>query len=83
MLAAVLGLIPNCAVSVALTKLCTGGLITVGTMLSGLFSGAGVGILVLFRVNKRPKENVAIIGVILAVSVAFGLIGELIFSNLI
>ena len=83
MIAAVCGLIPNCAVSVALTTLCTEGLITVGTMLSGLFSGAGVGILVLFKVNKRAKENAAIVGVILALSVVFGLIGELIFKTII
>jgi hypothetical protein len=82
-IAALFGLIPNCAASVALTSLCTEGLITVGTMLSGLFSGAGVGILVLFKVNKRPKENFAILGVILAVAVVFGLIGDLIFPNLI
>lgn len=82
-LAAVFGLVPNCAVSIALTKLCTGGFITVGTMLSGLFSGAGVGILVLFRVNKRPRENVAIIGTVVLVAVIFGLVGELIFSNFI
>lgn len=82
-IAAVFGLIPNCAASVALTSLCTEGLITVGTMLSGLFSGAGVGILVLFKVNKHPKENFAILGVILAVAIAFGLLGDLIFPTLI
>ena len=82
-IAAVFGLIPNCAASVALTSLCTEGLITVGTMLSGLFSGAGVGILVLFKVNNHPKENFAILGVILAVAIAFGLLGDLIFPNLI
>lgn len=82
-IAAIFGLIPNCAASVALTTLCTEGLITVGTMLSGLFSGAGVGILVLFRVNKRPKENLAIVGVILAFAVVFGLLGEIIFPTLI
>ena len=82
-IAAIFGLIPNCAASVALTSLCTGGLITVGTMLSGLFSGAGVGVLVLFRVNKHPKENFAILGVILAVAIAFGLLGDLIFPTLI
>ena len=82
-IAAVCGLIPNCAVSIALTTLCTQGLITVGTMLSGLFSGAGVGILVLFRVNKRLKENLAIVGVLIGLAVLFGLIGELIFPRLI
>jgi hypothetical protein len=82
-IAAICGLIPNCAVSIALTSLCTQGLITVGTMLSGLFSGAGVGILVLFRVNKRPKENLAIVGVLIGLAVLYGLIGELIFQSLI
>ena len=78
-IAAIFGLIPNCAASVALTTLCTEGLITAGTMLSGLFSGAGVGVLVLFKVNKHPKDNFAVLGVILAVGVIFGLIGDLIF----
>ena len=78
-ISAILGLVPNCAVSVALTKLCTGGLITVGTMLSGLFSGAGVGLLVLFRVNKKIKENLVIVGIILAAGVLFGMLGDLLF----
>ena len=79
LIAAVFGLIPNCAASVALTTLCTEGLITAGTMMSGLFSGAGVGVLVLFRVNKKPKENLLIVGIILAAGVVFGLVGDLIF----
>ncbi|MBQ8301945.1 MAG: arsenic efflux protein [Clostridia bacterium] len=80
-IAAIFGLIPNCAASVALTTLCTEGLITAGTMLSGLFSGAGVGVLVLFKVNKHTKDNFAVLGVILAVGVIFGLIGDLIFPS--
>ncbi len=78
-IAAMFGLIPNCAASVALTTLCTEGLITAGTMMSGLFSGAGVGVLVLFRVNKQYKENLIILGIILAAGVIFGLVGDLIF----
>ena len=78
-IAAVFGLIPNCAASVALTTLCTEGLITAGTMMSGLFSGAGVGLLVLFKVNKQIKENLLIVGIVLAAGVIFGLIGDLIF----
>lgn len=79
LIAAVFGLIPNCAASVALTSLCTEGLITAGTMLSGLFSGAGVGILVLFRVNKNLKENLLILGILIVSGVVFGLLGDLIF----
>jgi hypothetical protein len=81
-IAAVFGLIPNCAASVALTTLCTEGFITVGTMMSGLFSGAGVGVLVLFRVNKHIKENLAVVGVVLAAGVLFGLLSDLLFSSI-
>jgi hypothetical protein len=81
LIAGVFGLIPNCAASVALTTLCTKGLITAGTMMSGLFSGAGVGLLVLFKVNKHIKDNLIIIGIILVSGVVFGLIGDLIFPS--
>ena len=79
LIAAVFGLIPNCAASVALSTLCTQGLITAGTMMAGLFSGAGVGLLVLCRVNKKPKENLMVIGVVVAAGVIFGMLGDLIF----
>ena len=79
LIAAVFGLIPNCAASVALSTLCTEGLITAGTMMSGLFSGAGVGILVLFKVNKKYKENFLILGTVVLAGVIFGIIGDLIF----
>ena len=79
LIAAVFGLIPNCAASVALTTLCTKGLITAGTMMAGLFSGAGVGLLVLFKVNKHLKDNLMIVGIIVAAGVLFGLLGDLIF----
>ena len=78
LIAAVFGLIPNCAASVALTTLATEGLITVGTMMSGLFSGAGVGLVVLFRVNKHLKENLAVLAILVAVGLLFGLIFDLI-----
>ena len=81
LIAAVFGLIPNCAASVALATLCKEGLITVGTMLAGLFSGAGVGLAVLFRVNKKMKENLVIVSILVVSGVVFGLIGDLIFPS--
>lgn len=78
LIAAVVGLLPNCAVSVALTDLAIDGFITSGTMLSGLFSGAGVGLIVLLRVNKHRKENLTIVALLVTIGCVFGLISDLI-----
>ncbi len=77
------GLIPNCAVSVALTKFYTAGMISAGTMMAGLFSGAGVGVLVLFRMNKKIKENFAIVAVLVSAGSIFGLIFDLLASMML
>ena len=77
-IAAVFGLIPNCAASVALTTFAKEGFITVGTMLAGLFSGSGVGLLVLFKMNKHVKENLIIVGILVLSGVVFGLIADVI-----
>jgi hypothetical protein len=81
--AAVFGLIPNCAASVALTSFFAEGVITAGTMMSGLFSGAGVGLLVLFRVNRPMKENLIIIAALVAVGMLFGFIFDVAFASLL
>ena len=75
---ALIGLIPNCAASVALTKLALSGVISSGAMLAGLFSGAGVGLAVLFRVNKRVKENLFIVLALVLFGTLFGMIADLI-----
>lgn len=83
-IASLIGLIPNCAVSVTLTNLCIEGIITAGTMLSGLFSGAGVGLLILFKVNKNLKENLIITAILILTGTAFGFIADLLnFSALL
>lgn len=74
---ALFGLIPNCAVSVAFTKLAVGGFISTGAMLSALFSGAGVGLIVLFRLNKHPRENLIIMGILVLFGTLFGALAEL------
>lgn len=76
-LAGIVGLIPNCAASVVITKLYLNGILSAGAMMSGLLAGAGVGILVLFRVNDRPKENLRIIALLYILGVAAGIIIEL------
>ena len=77
-LCAVFGLIPNCAVSVVFTKLAIGGFISTGAMLSSLFSGAGVGLLVLFRLNRHARENLLIAGGLVLLGTFFGSVADLI-----
>lgn len=60
-LACLIGLIPNCASSVVLTQLWLGDIIPLTTMIGGLLVNAGVGLLVLFRVNKGLKKNIGIL----------------------
>lgn len=71
---ALLGLIPNCAVSVALTELYIEGSLSFGSAVAGLCSGAGMGLTVLFKANKNKKENFRIVAILYAISSIFGLI---------
>jgi hypothetical protein len=77
LIAAFIGLIPGCATSVALTTLGLEGIISGGTMMAGLFSGAGVGILILVRLNKHLKENLVIMGLLVGIGFTFGLLFDL------
>ena len=73
-LAAVVGLIPNCAASVLLTQLYLEGALSFGSVIAGLCTGAGAGLLVLFRENRRPKDNLLNVGLLYLAAVAAGLI---------
>ncbi|MCH3987818.1 MAG: arsenic efflux protein [Lachnospiraceae bacterium] len=77
-LAALFGLIPNCASSVLITQLYLDGMLGAGQMMAGLLVGAGVGLLVLFRTNDRhPKENVKVALLLYCIGVFWGLLIEL------
>lgn len=77
-LAGIVGLIPNCAASVAITQLYLSGALSIGSMMAGLLTGSGVGLLVLFRVNHNRKENLSILGLVYLIGVASGIFIELI-----
>ena len=63
-LAGLIGLLPNCAASVVITQMFLDGLMSFGTMMAGLLVGAGVGILVLLRVNEDKKDSFKIISIL-------------------
>lgn len=73
-LAGIIGLIPNCAASVVITQMFLDGLMSFGTMMAGLLVGAGVGILVLLRVNEDRRESLRIIGVLYLIGVLCGIL---------
>ena len=77
-LSSLIGLIPNCASSVVITQLYLENVISFGAMMSGLLTGSGVAILVLFKVNKNLKENLKILGLVYIIGVISGIIIELI-----
>ena len=70
--AGALGLIPNCAVSVAGAKLYLSGAMSPAALMASSFTGSGLGLLVLFRTNRNMKENLAILAVVYIVGVALG-----------
>ena len=71
--AGALGLIPNCAVSVAGAKLYLAGAMSPGALMASSFTGSGLGLLVLFRTNRSLKENLALLVIVYALGVLLGL----------
>lgn len=77
-IASIVGLIPNCGSSIMITELYLNNTITFGAMMSGLLTGSGIGILILFKSNKKLKENVFIMTTIYTIGVLSGIIIDLI-----
>ena len=76
-ISALIGLIPNCAASVIITNMYLQKVISFGSMIAGLLTGAGVGLAVLFKTNHKIKENISIIALLYAIGVISGVIIDL------
>ena len=72
LIASVIGLIPNCAASIMLTQLYMDGVLSFGSAVAGLCSSAGLGLLVLFRMNRSMKENVTVLAFLVVIGVTAG-----------
>ncbi len=80
--AALIGLIPNCAASVFITEFFLEGMIGFGAMMSGLLTGAGIGLLVLFRVNNDLKKNLCLTAILYFCGVLSGIVIDILNISL-
>lgn len=80
LLTSLIGLIPNCAASVVLTELFLSNAITFGALIGGLLAGAGVALLVLFKINKNKKENIKILIALYLIGAICGIIIDLLMK---
>lgn len=69
---AFVGLIPNCAASVAITEMYLKNTISFGSTISGLAAGGGLGLLILLKENKNLKNTLTILGLLLLFSITAG-----------
>lgn len=72
-LSALVGLIPNCAASVAITQVFLKGGLSYGAAIAGLCSSAGLGILVLFKENHDRADTIRILLLLLGISTGVGI----------
>ena len=73
-----IGLIPNCAASVAITELYLKSAITFGALIGGLLTGTGIALLVLFK-EERKKEALKIALTLYLIGSITGIIIDLVF----
>jgi hypothetical protein len=73
-IAGVIGLIPNCASSVAITELYLDGALSFGSLISGLLTGAGVGWLVLLRASNSVKRTSKVVMLLYVFGVISGMV---------
>lgn len=81
-IAGLVGLIPNCASSVIISRVYVLGGISFGSLVAGLSVNAGLGVAVLLKNRKKLGRNLALIGVLYGLSVLLGVAISLIFPAL-
>ncbi len=75
--AALIGLVPNCAASVAISELFVKGVFSYGSLIAGLSSSAGLGLLILFKEEKDKRRIFLIIGILFGISILSGVLIQL------
>ncbi|MBQ2612049.1 arsenic efflux protein [bacterium] len=72
------GLIPNCAISIALTMLLIKGSISFGAALAGLLSNGGLGIIILCKHTENKEDTILIVKILLVVSIVSGFLVQIV-----
>ena len=75
-LTGIVGLIPNCAASAIIAQMYIEGALSIGSVISGLCSSAGLGLLVLFKSNKNLKENLTVLVLLYFIGVICGTVAN-------
>ncbi len=77
LLGGLVGLVPNCAASVASAELYAEKGMSAGSLMASSLTGAGVGLLVLFRTHRHQLQNLGILAAVYVFGVVFGYLGGL------
>lgn len=72
LVAAAIGLIPNCASSVVITQTYILGGLSFGGCIAGLCANAGLGFVILFKNTKQWKRNLLLVAAVYLISAAVG-----------
>ena len=79
LLAGLIGLVPNCAASVACAELYAQGGMSPGALVASSLTGAGMGLLVLFRTHRHHLQNLAILASLYVIGVVLGMVSGIFF----
>ena len=79
-MASLVGLIPNCAISVGLIQLYIENILPISALIGGLSANAGVGLIVFWKMSRSLKEAFKIAFLLFACAVISGNTALLIFG---
>lgn len=80
LLVSLVGLIPNCAASVAIAQLFLKGGLSYGSTVAGLCCSGGLGLLVLFRENHDFKDTLRVVALLVFISTIAGFAIQLLYG---
>ncbi|MEG1558117.1 MAG: putative manganese transporter [Oscillospiraceae bacterium] len=81
-IASLVGFVPSCASSIILTQLFVSDSISFGSLVAGLITNAGIGLVILFEENKNLRQNAKIMLIMLFTALLTGYVIQFIELSL-